>query len=36
MENIAKSGDSEKRMILGEYTLVAKTPTANAKITGTV
>jgi hypothetical protein len=32
MENIAKSGDSEKRMLLGEYTLVAKTPSANTKL----
>lgn len=31
---IAKSGDSEKRMIVGEYTIVAKSPTANAKLTG--
>jgi hypothetical protein len=33
MENIAKSGDSEKRLLIGEYTLVAKTPTANSKLT---
>jgi len=33
MESIAKSGDSEKRMIVGEYTLVAKTPLANTKLT---
>lgn len=33
MENIAKSGDSEKRMLVGEYTLVAKSPTANTKLT---
>jgi hypothetical protein len=33
MENIAKSGDSEKRMLVGEWTLVAKTPTANTKLT---
>ena len=33
MENIAKSGDTEKRMLVGEYTLVAKTPTANTKLT---
>lgn len=33
MEQIAKSGDSEKRMIVGEYTLVAKSPTANTKLT---
>jgi len=33
MENIAKSGDSEKRMLVGEYTLVATTPTANTKLT---
>ncbi len=36
MENIAKSGDSEKRMIVGEWTLVAKTPTANTKLTALV
>jgi hypothetical protein len=33
MENIAKSGDSEKRMIVGEYTLEARSPTANTKLT---
>jgi hypothetical protein len=33
MENIAKSGDSEKRMLVGEWTLVAKSPTANTKLT---
>lgn len=33
MENIAKSGDSEKRMLVGEYTLVCKTPLANTKLT---
>ena len=33
MESIAKSGDSEKRMLVGEYTLVAKSPTANTKLT---
>lgn len=32
LEDIAKSGDSEKRMIVSEWTLVAKSPTANAKI----
>jgi hypothetical protein len=32
MIEIAKSGDSEKRLILGEYTLKAKTPTANTKL----
>ncbi len=32
MVEIAKSGDSEKRMIVGEYTLVAKAPTANTKL----
>jgi hypothetical protein len=30
---IAKVGDSERRMILSEYTLVAKSPTANTKAT---
>lgn len=30
--DIAKSGDSEKRMIVGEWTVVAKSPLANAKI----
>lgn len=34
MVDIAKSGDSEKRMIVGEYTIVAKSPTGNAKLTG--
>lgn len=34
MVDIAKTGDSEKRMIVGEYTVVAKSPTANAKLTG--
>lgn len=33
MENIAKSGDSEKRMIVGEWTVVARSPTANTKMT---
>lgn len=33
MEAIAKSGDSEKRMLVGEYTLVAKAPTGNTKLT---
>jgi len=33
-ENLAKTGDSTKKMILGEYALVAKSPTANAKIVG--
>src|SRR5690242_10239770 len=33
MEQIAKSGDSEKRLIVGEWTLVAKSPTANTKLT---
>lgn len=32
VEDIAKSGDSEKRMIVAEYTLEARSPTANAKI----
>jgi hypothetical protein len=36
MENIAKSGDTEKRMLVGEYTLVAKAPTANTKLTALV
>jgi hypothetical protein len=30
--DIAKAGDSEKKMIVGEWTLVAKSPTANAKL----
>lgn len=34
MENIAKSGDSEKRMLVGEWTVVARSPTANTKLTG--
>lgn len=33
MVEIAKSGDSEKRMIVGEYTLEARAPTANTKLT---
>lgn len=33
MVEIAKSGDSEKRMLVGEYTLEAKSPTANTKLT---
>lgn len=33
MEGIAKSGDSEKRMLVGEWTVVAKSPLANAKLT---
>jgi len=36
MEQIAKSGDSEKRMMVGEWTLVAKSPEANTKLTGVV
>ena len=32
VEEIAKSGDSEKRMIVAEYTLVARSPTANTKL----
>lgn len=32
VEEIAKSGDSEKRMIVAEYTLEARSPTANAKL----
>lgn len=32
VEEIAKSGDSEKRMIVAEWTLVGKTPSANTKI----
>ena len=32
VEDIAKSGDSEKRMIVAEWTLVGKTPTANTKL----
>lgn len=33
MEKIAKSGDSEKRMLVGEWTLTAKAPRANTKLT---
>lgn len=33
MESIAKSGDSEKRMIVGEWSLVAKSPRGNTKLT---
>lgn len=32
VEDIAKTGDSEKRMIVCEYTLEARSPTGNAKI----
>lgn len=32
VEEIAKSGDSEKRMIVGEWTLEARSPTANTKL----
>jgi hypothetical protein len=32
--DIAKIGDAERRMLLAEYALVCKTPTANFKITG--
>jgi hypothetical protein len=31
--DIAKVGDSERRMLLAEYTLVAKSPRANTKVT---
>ena len=33
---IAKIGDADRRMILAEWTLVAKSPTANTKATGAV
>jgi Family of unknown function (DUF5309) len=33
-EEIAKAGDSDKRMLLAEWTLVAKNPLANAKAHG--
>jgi len=33
-ENVAKTGDATKKLILGEYCLVGKAPTANTKITG--
>lgn len=33
---IAKTGDSEKRLLLAEWTLVCKTPEANTKITAVV
>ena len=33
MVDIAKSGDSEKRMLVGEWCVVAKSPLANAKLT---
>lgn len=32
VEEIAKAGDSEKRMIVAEYTLVARSPLANTKL----
>ena len=31
--DIAKVGDAERRMLLAEYALVCKTPTANFKVT---
>ena len=31
---IAKVGDAERKMLLAEWTLVAKTPTANTKVHG--
>ena len=34
--DIAKVGDADRRTILAEYTLVAKSPTANTKATGAV
>lgn len=34
MEEIAKSGDSDKRMLVGEWTVVAKNPRASTKVTG--
>jgi hypothetical protein len=34
--DIAKIGDADRRSILAEYTLVAKSPTANTKATGAV
>ena len=33
-ENVAKTGDATKKLILGEYCLVGKAPTANTKLTG--
>lgn len=33
LTEIAKSGDSEKRLLVGEYTLEARAPTANTKLT---
>lgn len=33
-KDIARTGDSEKRMLLAEWTLIAKNPNGNAKITG--
>ena len=32
--DVAKVGDAERKMILAEYTLIAKSPLANAKATG--
>lgn len=32
MESLAKTGDAEKRQIVGEYTLVARNPAANSKV----
>lgn len=33
-EPLAKTGDSDKRLILAEYTLVAKAPSSSAKVNG--
>lgn len=32
METLAKTGDGEKRMIIGEYTLIARNPKASMKV----
>jgi hypothetical protein len=34
--DIAKIGDAERKSLLAEYTLVAKSPLANTKATGVV
>ncbi len=34
VETLAKTGDGENRMIIGEFTLVARNPDSSAKIPG--
>jgi hypothetical protein len=34
MEPVAKIGDAERRMLISEYTLVVRNPSAHAKVVG--